>query len=124
MFCALKASLFISTLALLASASPIKDAGCGIHIPLSAPPSLTKPDGTFDLEQGLLHYAAIQKYITPAFRILGWSKNELTTIHLSDSKYRRNLINREPNAGLGAFNEVSLIFSDEGQPALTDSYRA
>jgi hypothetical protein len=70
MFCALKASLLIFNLALLAAASPVKNAERGIHIPLSAPPSLTKPDGTFDWEQGILHDIVIQKYVTAACLIV------------------------------------------------------
>jgi hypothetical protein len=66
MLCTSEAFLLIFTLALLATARPVKNAGHGIHIPLSAPPSLTKTDGTFDLEEGIKHGIAIQKYITVA----------------------------------------------------------
>jgi cathepsin D len=66
-----KAFLFTLTLTLFATASPVKKAGRGIHIPLSEPPTLTKPDGTFDLEKAILHGIVIQKYVTAASRIVG-----------------------------------------------------
>lgn len=50
MFC--KASLVTVALALIAAASPLKDAG--ISIPLAKRSSLTNPDGTFNREKAIL----------------------------------------------------------------------
>jgi cathepsin D len=113
MFC--KTPLFTITLALLATASPVKKAG-GIHVALSPPPTLTKLDGTFDLETAILHDVATQKYIAAACRMV---TKVLTTIHRFYSKHRQNLMNLERNAGREAFNEVSLSVSDKRQPSLT-----
>jgi hypothetical protein len=70
MFCALNVSLLIFTVALLAMASPIENAGHGIRILLTPPPSLTKPDGTFDLEEGIKHRTEIYRYVTAACSIV------------------------------------------------------
>ncbi|EIW62808.1 acid protease [Trametes versicolor FP-101664 SS1] len=81
MFC--KASLVTVALALIAAASPLKDAG--ISIPLAKRSSLTNPDGTFNHEKAIL--STIQ------------TKN----------KHRANLINLEKNVGSHVFKEGAEI---------------
>jgi len=83
MFC--KASLLVVALALLATANPIEKAATGVRIPLAKRSTLTKSDGTFDLEK-----AIVQTVVT---------KN----------KHRQNLINLERNSGRQAFNEGAEI---------------
>ena len=50
--------LLTFTLASPAAASPVKKAASGVHIPLPKCDTLTKPDGTFDLEKAILQGVA------------------------------------------------------------------
>jgi cathepsin D len=78
MFC--KASLITAvTLSLLVAATPV-DVPQGVRIPLSKRSTLTKVDGTFDLEKAVKHSVVIK------------------------NKHRQNLINLEQNLGKEAFN--------------------
>jgi cathepsin D len=74
-------------LSLLASASPIveRDELDGIPIPFAKRTTLTKPDGTFDLDQA----------ISDSINVI--------------NKHRHNLINLADNVGMDAFNEGAEI---------------
>lgn len=61
MFC--KAYLFVVTLAVLITASPVKKAAAGVSIPLHKRGTLSKSDGTFDLNKAVAHTVATKKYV-------------------------------------------------------------
>ena len=57
-----KASLITLALALMASAGPLTQ-DTGIRIPLSKRHSLTKADGTFDVDKATLEHVRVHKYV-------------------------------------------------------------
>ena len=56
------------TLAPRAMAGPVKRATSGVRIPLPKRDSLTKPDGTFDMEKAILQGIATKKYVLGSCR--------------------------------------------------------
>ena|SRR5271170_5485064 len=78
----LKVFIVVVALPFLTSAIPTKRDDSGVLIHLGKRQSLSKPDGTFDLDKAIAHTVAVR------------------------NKHRQNLINLERNVGGKAFNEV------------------